>query len=150
MFHSIKFDHTIIDARKYRIARVVACMRGQLWLTFETIDDANRCSSTAAADSVGGSKHSGGDGGDDVLNVKTTSSSNLSMTVRDYHPPKIRFLKFLNNPTTNCPQIFAASSLVLPPTPIKFSDPVLFFCISCCKSCGCCGSPLPLSYPCQW
>ena len=42
MFSTIKFDHTVIDARKYRIARVVACMRVQLWLTFETIDDATR------------------------------------------------------------------------------------------------------------
>ena len=44
---------------------------------------------------------------------------------------------------------FRSLILVLPPTPIKFSDPALFFCISYCKSCGYCGSPLPLSYPCQ-
>ena len=40
MVSTIKFDHSVIDARKYRIARVIAYMRGQLWLTFETIGDA--------------------------------------------------------------------------------------------------------------
>ena len=54
MFSTIKFDHTVIDAKKYTIARVVAHMRGQLWLTFETIDEATRCSSTPAPASVGG------------------------------------------------------------------------------------------------
>ena len=77
MFSTIKFNHTVIDTRKYRIALVVACMRGQLWLTFETIDDATHRSSTAAPARVGGSKHSGGDGGDDVLYVKTTTTSSL-------------------------------------------------------------------------
>ena len=38
--------------------------------------------------------------------------------IEDNHSPKIRFLKFLNNPTTNWHQIFAAPSLVLPLTPI--------------------------------
>ena len=79
MFSTIKFDHSIIDARKSRIADVVVCMWGQLWLTFETIDDATRRSSTASPASVGGSKHSGEDGGDDVVYVKTTTTSSQSI-----------------------------------------------------------------------
>ena len=69
--------------------------------------------------------------------------------IQHQDPHKIRFLKALNNPTTNWPQIFAAPSLILTPTPIKFADPALFFYISYCKSCGCCSSYWPLSYPCQ-
>ena len=80
MFSTIKLDNTVTDARKYRIARVVACMRGQLWLTFETIDDATRRSSTAAQANVGGRKPSGEDGGDDVLYVRTTTTSSLTIT----------------------------------------------------------------------
>ena len=52
---------------------------GPAWLTFETIDNATRRPSTAAPASVGGSKHSGEDGGYDVLYVKTTTTSSLSM-----------------------------------------------------------------------
>ena len=80
MFSTIKFNHTVIEARKFRIARVVACMCGQYWQTFKTIDEATRRSSIAAPASVAGSKHSGGDGGNDVLYVTITTTSSLSIT----------------------------------------------------------------------
>ena len=78
MFNTMSFDNTVLTASQFEIAVVVADVRGQLWLTFETIDDATRRSSPETPSSADGGRPSGGENG--VIYVRTTTKSSLAIT----------------------------------------------------------------------
>ena len=64
-------------------------------------------------------------------------------------PSQNPVLEISQQPHNQLTPIFRSTIFCTSFHPYLISDPALFFCISYCKSCGCCGSPLPLSYPCQ-
>lgn len=84
LFETVSFKHAVLTASQYDMVIIIADLRGQLWLTFETVDDATRHSSPATPGSVDGlGSSSSGPGGDpecDVIYVKTTTKSSLPVT----------------------------------------------------------------------